>query len=401
MKGKILLLLGLFNFNFYWQSLGFSEVLSITEQQNPVRLSSIESGNLNQNSNDPLPIKTRTPEFNYLADLSITGQWFLSFQEGKTASEDFNYFNLKRGYINITKKLTNKISGRITPDISVDREGDGEGDVELRLKYCYLKYELPSLSFLTNPYLEFGLVHRPWLDFEEHINDFRVQGTMFLERNGILDSGDYGLSLVSLLGGEINKAYQNKVNHSYPGKYGSLAIGIYNGGGYHAIEKNQNKSIEGRLTLRPFPQFLPGLQFSYHGVYGKGNVAFEPEWSLNMLFGSFEHSNLILTALYYTGKGNFKGTVINDADQALANNGFSFFSEIKLFHSRWSIIGRFDTYHQQFAVNEYWTSLRYIGGLAYYFHQHCKILIDYDRGKYKDIDRAKKSVFEIAVEVHY
>ena len=122
----------------------------------------------------------------YLSNLSIDMQWFLSYLDGEESGNTFNEFTLKRGYVNIKKKIDDKFSGRITTDLTVDEEGDGEGDVEIRLKYLYLKYQLPSFGIIHKPYFEFGLVHRPWLDFEEHINFYRVQGTMFLERNHIL-----------------------------------------------------------------------------------------------------------------------------------------------------------------------------------------------------------------------
>ena len=101
---------------------------------------------------------------NILSDIS--GQWFLAYRHSKSARE----FILKRGYLTVQKKFTEQFSGRITPDITVDREGDGKGDVEMRLKYLYLKYNLPRFFFFNKSYMEFGLVQRPWIDFEEHIN---------------------------------------------------------------------------------------------------------------------------------------------------------------------------------------------------------------------------------------
>lgn len=332
--------------------------------------------------------------------VSITGQWFLSYQDGKGKSGNYNSFNLKRGYINIKKSLKKSISCRITPDISVDREGDGEGDIELRLKYCYLEYSLSNIGFLFKPYIEFGLVHRPWLDFEEHINNYRVQGTLFLERNAILNSADYGLTFISLIGGEMHNEYKQAVNKSYPGKFGSLALGIYNGGGYHAIEKNQNKTIEGRLSLRPFPRMIPGLQFSYQGVYGKGNTPSEPDWNFNMGFFSWEHRNFVATGLYYIGKGSFKGTVIDPSGKSTCNDGFSLFAELKLPDTKLSIIGRYDYFNQESKPTD-WQSKRYILGVAYHFIGKSKILIDYDHNDMNKAGMKNESVFEFAVEVHY
>jgi hypothetical protein len=92
---------------------------------------------------------------------------------------------VRRGYIIIKQQITEELSGRITPDISLDQEGDGEGDIELRLKYLYAKYNFPDLQIFTQSFLEFGLAHLPWLDFEEHMNLYRVERTMFMERKNI------------------------------------------------------------------------------------------------------------------------------------------------------------------------------------------------------------------------
>ena len=247
-----------------------------------------------------------------LSQLSIDMQWFLSYLNGKDKGKKFNQFNLKRGYVNIKKKIDDRFSGRITTDITTDKEGDGEGDVEMRLKYLYLKYSLPSGLLFYKPFFEFGLVHRPWLDFEQHINDYRVQGTMFLERNNVINSGDFGVVFLSYLGGEMDKEYQANVSKSYAGKYGSFALGIFNGGGYHALEKNENKVVEGRLSVRPFPQMLPGLQITYHGAIGKGNTIQAPDWNYSSAYLSFESRHLILTTELYSGTGNYKGSSIRD-----------------------------------------------------------------------------------------
>lgn len=332
--------------------------------------------------------------------LTINGQWFLSYQAGEVKGKKFNQFFLNRGYITVQKTFSSKVSGRITPDISVDKEGDGEGDVELRLKYCYVKYELPTQFIFTKPFIEFGLVHRPWLDFEEHINEYRVQGTMFLERNKIFNSGDYGVTLVSLLGGEMDDDYQKRVTGSYPGKYGSIALGLYNGGGYHAIEKNTNKTFEWRLTLRPLIHIIPGMQFSYLGAAGAGNNQQSTDWNFHSGFLSWEHHRFVLTGMYFIGTGNSYGTAIDAAGNSLSQNGYSFFGELKFLNSKISWIGRYDYLHakvQPMATIQ----KRYITGIAYNFIKGCKMLLDYDALTANNSSKNLESIVEFAIEVRY
>lgn len=336
------------------------------------------------------------------SDLDIEMQWFLSYLSGKENDKTFNEFVLKRGYVTIKKKINKTFSGRITNDITVDKEGDGEGDVKVRVKYLYLKAQLPSFGVFHKPYFEFGLVHRPWLDFEEHVNFYRVQGTMFVERNDILNSADYGIVLFSLLGGELDDHYKKTVNKNYAGRYGSFAVGVVNGGGYHAREKNKNKSLESRLTIRPFHKIFPGLQFSYNGALGKGNTVEAPNWYYNLGYISYESSHLILTGSYFNGKGNSKGSAIKDtiSFEALPQNGYSLFGEWKLFESQISIIGRYDYFTKEFPSADF-TTKRTIAGLAFNSIPGIKILLDYDFLDYSEKTRKDSYLFELAVEFKY
>ncbi|MBE0673465.1 MAG: hypothetical protein IH591_02270 [Bacteroidales bacterium] len=62
-----------------------------------------------------------------------------------------------------------------------------------------------DIPLVRNSWLDFGMVSRPWLDFEEKINRYRVQGTMYTERVNIMNSADFGLTYVCLLGGKMPK----------------------------------------------------------------------------------------------------------------------------------------------------------------------------------------------------
>ncbi len=347
-------------------------------------------------------IDKSTLESILFSDLKIDMQWFLSYQNGDNKGKAFNEFALKRGYVNIKKKINDTFSGRITTDITVDKEGDGEGDVELRLKYLYLKYQLPTFAFLNKAYFEIGLVHRPWLDFEQHINRYRVQGKMFLERIRIVNSADFGVVFMSLLGGEMDEKYKKNVNKSFAGKYGSIALGIFNGGGYHELEKNKNKSLEGRVTLRPFHKIIPGLQFTFHGAIGKGNIVESPDWNYNSLYVSYELPNLVLTGEYYNGKGNYEASAIYDlvSFESADQNGYSIFGELKILDSKVSLFGRYDMFTQELQNGDL-DSRRLITGLAFHFVKNSKIILDYDRINYSNNTKKDSNIFELAIELRY
>lgn len=337
-----------------------------------------------------------------LRGTSIGALWYLSYQyraeHDPADSSNTVYrsaFVVKRGYINIKKSLTPWLGARITPDV----RQDSSGDFKVRLKYIYADFKLPDAAFLCKPHIEWGLVHRPWLDFEEHIDYYRLQDPMFLERNGLLNSADVGFTFFSLLGGEMDEEYQTKVNSKYPGKYGSIAMGIYNGGGYHAGENNNKKVPELRITLRPLPEIVPGLQLTYFGVYGHGNTARAPEWQVNTAFLSLEHERFVATGTYYRGKGTSGGEV-DDKGKPMKKEGYSGFIELKFPATRMSLIGRYDWFdHNRNASRD--ETARIIAGIAFHLHEHTKIVVDFDQARYDAPGQASDSRIQATTEVHF
>jgi len=330
--------------------------------------------------------------------ISLSGQWFLAYCTGEKSGENFSEFKLKRGYVTVKKKFTDQISARVTQDIAVDKEGDGEGDIEIRLKYLYLKYQFEDMWVFVKPSLEFGLVHRPWLDYEQRINTYRVQGTMYLERYKVLRSADYGITFASLLGGEMGSDYKKKVNKNHPGRYGSLSLGLYNGGGYEAIEKNLNKLFEARLSIRPLPDVFPGAQLSWVGGFGKGNTPESPELTYNAMFASLESSFYLLTAVFYDGVGEVNGLEVTDSGGVYDRSGYSLFGEFRYPTEQLAVFARYDRLDldDRLSIQEI---TRSIVGAAWRFHGRSRLVVDYDylRHEYKD----DEYTFEVAVEINY
>jgi hypothetical protein len=332
-------------------------------------------------------------------DLKVGGLWYLSYQDGKAGGADFSKFTIKRGYINIEKKIfkwgeddKNYFSGRITPDTTQD----DTGDVKVRLKYAYGKFNWKSASW--EPWVEFGIVHMPWLDFEEHINLFRMQDTMFMERYGSFNSADFGVTFGGFFGPKLESDYLKY----YPGRYGSFALGVYNGSGYHAKEKNEGKVIEGRITLRPAPEAIPGLQISYFGISGEGNVEApdEPDWTVNAGMVSYEHPRFVLTGQYYAGDGNQKGDAVDENGDALARDGYSAFAEVRLDpEKRFSLIGRYDNFDYDDTVDDDEVK-RTIVGVAWDMNHHNTFLLDYDKLTYAD-DREDDDRIQLTLQVSF
>jgi hypothetical protein len=316
--------------------------------------------------------------------------------------ESHNEFAIKRGYITFSKNITPYLSGRITPDITVDQEGDGEGDVEMRLKYCFAEFKHPTRQgFFTEPSILIGQIYTPFIEYEEKINRYRVEGEHFLDRINQVSSADFGVAITSLIGGKMDEDYQKRVNNSHAGRYGSLALGVYNGGGYNALEKNDSKTFQWRLTLRPLHNHLPGLQVSFIGALGKGNTVESPQWNLYAGFLSYENEFFVLTAQRYQAVGDLAGRYIDPTGNALKNRGHSFFSECKLFNKKISFFARYDHSETYDTTNPTY-STQYILGMAYHIQGKTKVILDYN---YLDNNQGNpmpdRGIFEVMLELAF
>jgi hypothetical protein len=330
--------------------------------------------------------------------VQLNGLFYLA---GKVSLHDSmrNFaFLVRRAYITIKADLTRNLLIRYTQDLTLDREGGHAGNIALRIKYLYAQYKIPSFWIFSHNSLKFGVIQCPWLDFEEHINAYRVQGTMFMERSRLFNSSGFGLSFQGFIGGKLTGGYVSRVHPHDAGKYGSFIVGIYNGGGYHQFEKNLNKNFEVRITLRPFPEKIPGLQLSYTGLFGKGNTPESPEFYLNAVFVSFQGQYLTMTAQYEKGRGNSYGTMTSSSFRALPHRGYSFYSEFKIPKTRFAIYERFD----HFAVTNVTAEKideRQLYGASWRFFKENKLVFTFQKGS--SSGKKPVSVYDLALDISF
>jgi len=335
--------------------------------------------------NDSLSVKK------VLTTTEISGKWYLIYKYN--ISKHSNNFALKRGYITLQSGLSHRVSVRYTQDITVDSEGSDAGNVEIRMKYIYMKLKPFKKSIFENSFAEFGLVHRPFVDFEQHINSYRSQGKMFIEKTGIVNTAGFGVLFAGLIGGKLSPETLKKTGKNQPGKFGSYALGIYNGGGYHNFENNNNKTVEGRLTIRPFNESLPGMQFTYAGIYGKGNTSESHDFIMNLGALTYENSHYVLTGQYYFGKGDYEAKYFDIGGLSAVNKGFSFFGEFLIPKTSFALFGRYDNFSSN-QVNDYFKT-GYFTGISYRF-LNSKVFVCYEQNK---IGNEKDEMFELVLDV--
>jgi hypothetical protein len=337
--------------------------------------------------------------------VSLEGLFYLVYETGEKSGTDYTRFAINRAYLTTRVKILPKLSGRITMDTSQDREGDGRGDMEVRLKYAYAKYDFGDWGRFTKVGLEGGIVHMVWLDFEEHIDHYRMRDKMFMERSGLFNSADFGLTLSGGIGEDLPEDYKENVSSSYAARWGSFAVGAYNGGGYHGEEANEDKVLQGRLTIRPLPDVIPGFQLSGLVIYGEGNKEGEPretpDWHTYNLMASYQFPNGTFTAQYVTGEGNQKGSWSEPERASVATDydGLSLFGEYKV-GPHWRFVGGFDDFDRMPGDGDM-SFTRLHGGVGYDFGGRNILLFDLDRTDWDDPARDSDFRFQTVMQVKF
>lgn len=267
---------------------------------------------------------------------------YIQYDAELTQRDGYNAFDLTRGYINITGDLTSKISYRITPDVRRITDGSMAGSLVLRVKYAFAQLKGP----VAGSWLRFGDHQTPWVDFEEHVNRYRVQGTVFSERERVIPgSGDFGIGYFSPL----------------PSNYGEFQVGVYNGEGYSKGEATKHKSFQGRVSIRPFPKGGLAQGLRAHGFYDLGWYDRNQPRQHGIVMGSYEHPHLVATAQWLTATERPVAMMVTETNQ----RGYSTFLEIRQGMTGWAGLGRVEQFDPDTAKARD-DHRRIIAGAAYW-----------------------------------
>ncbi len=168
---------------------------------------------------------------------------------GPTATYPANSggFELRRNYVQVKGYFNDKDYWRVTLDATKELASDpgtdaktkGYSEVFVKYAYLYLDKILPYTG------VEFGIAHRPWIDYEEHNGwYYRSFNKVVLEEKGT--ATEAGVDLVN--SADLGVNFKTKTDMF------SSEIGIFNGEGYHADkgganqENDEKLSVEWRLT---------------------------------------------------------------------------------------------------------------------------------------------------------
>jgi hypothetical protein len=288
--------------------------------------------------------------------VTVTGLVYTQYlyQLRDTLTPHFNNFDITRAYVNVLGRFSGGVGTRVTADIYRNLDGS----LGYRLKYAVATYT-PQGSQLT---YKIGLMHTPWLDWEEALWDYRMQGQMAFERAGYVSASDFGV-------GVDGKWGPDRVN---------LQVTVVNGEFYRAPETGQGKDAQARLSVRVMDtddsSRVGGLRITGYAAYGKTTAGGQRNRFLGMV--SYRTKQLTLA-------GEAAATQDGVLTGPTAANGhvYSAFGVFKVPDSKVAVIGRVDITHKQSGVSDQQT--RYIAGLSYQLSPNWRLLADWDYANYQ------------------
>jgi hypothetical protein len=273
---------------------------------------------------------------------------------------NLNGFNVGRTYINVTGNISHLLGFRITPDI-VRESGTGSslgGSLTFRLKYGYAQLNLDDWM-PKGSWVRFGIQQTPWVDFEEGVYRYRFQGTIFADREGFLSSSDAGVSFRT----------------AFPGNYGDVHAGIYNGETYSRPEPNDQKAFQIRGTVRPMPAAPTLRALRVTAFYDADSYVRDGDRKRFIVAATFEHKVANAAAQYLDTKDR---TSITRA--AVDGSGYSVWVTPRFTHGFEGLV-RYDDLQPDDDLDAH--RRRTIAGLAYWLpHQgsvSSAVLLDYEQ----------------------
>ncbi|MEA3522870.1 MAG: hypothetical protein U9R50_07825, partial [Campylobacterota bacterium] len=175
-----------------------------------------------------VPVEAKTSK------LKFSGTHYLGFANKNVDGGDAtNNFEMRRNYLQVKAYLLedSKSFLRVTLDATysnskqADADGNYDGYAKVFVKYAYLYLD----NILPATGMEFGMVHRPWIDYEEHQGWWmRSISKVFVEASEashLTNSADLGFNI------------QTKT------PYFTSELGIFNGEGYHGQNDSGDVSI--------------------------------------------------------------------------------------------------------------------------------------------------------------
>lgn len=278
------------------------------------------------------------------------------------AASDYNAFDLTRAYVNVRGNLGHGLTSRVTSDVY--RVADGS--LDLRLKYAYATWR-PVAGGIG---VTVGLMQTPWVDFEEAMWGYRMQGEVTLNRTDYLTSSDLGAG----------------IDGSWNGDAVNFQAGVFNGEGYHDLEGDRHKDAAARASVRLIetddPSRTGGVRLSALGHYGAPTGGGVRSRAAGMVSWK---SKLVTLAAEYAVTGDREDDPADGGApdlETIDGRLVTAFGVLRVPGGKVALIGRVDVVdpNTDLAGDR---ATRYIGGVSYAVTPNLRVLADVDHVEYQ------------------
>jgi hypothetical protein len=269
-----------------------------------------------------------------------------------------NNFDITRAYLNFIGRFSSGVGGRVTGDVY--RTADGS--LGYRLKYAYASWN-PAKSALT---YKFGMTQTPFVEYNENLWDYRMQGKDPTDRAGYLVSADLGFGVDGTWGGD-------RV---------TMSAGVYNGEYYNSAPGDKHKDVAGRLSVRLVTSDeggrFGGLRLTGFVLVGKPTGGGVRDRYLGQV--SWRSSRVTLAALFLATEDRVDTAVVRPP--TAKGRVASAFAVVKFPAAKLALIGRFDSQDpNRSAANDRLSRL--IAGISYQLNPNVRVLADLDHAWYE------------------
>ncbi|MFA7611214.1 MAG: hypothetical protein WCY51_06920 [Sulfurimonas sp.] len=345
--------------------------------------------------------------------LEFSGTHYLGFISKNEKNDDTtNNFEMRRNYVQVKAYVLDdpKSYLRVTLDATYTNstaDGEGHSDVYVKYAYLFLNEVIPFTG------VEFGMAHRPWIDYEEHQGWWmRSISKVFVEASEsshLTNSADLGVNLKTKT------------------PYFTSEVGLFNGEGYHGSNDNGGAndeeigdgiSVEWRATaalLGNGKKKRKPLKDDYFDVSFFGQHNMQNSKNADGITGNLEDYTwygfhtvyntpaLLLSAQYVKSENDLKTSSEWNGD-GFSVNGTLRFGEKK----QYSIIGRYDNWTaEKDSTNEEFETNNAIYGVAWQQNKNIKWLLSGQTYDAKDNKNYKGSAANdwnsvmLTAEVHW
>jgi len=258
--------------------------------------------------------------------------------------------------VNVIGRFAGGFTTRVTPDVYPVADGSSA----FRLKYAYGTYT-PNNGPLT---FKLGLMQTTWLDWEETLWGYRMQGSMPLDRNGYVSSADFGAG----------------VDGHWAAERINVQVAVVNGENYSRPEGDGRKDVQGRLSVRLAASDdgsrVGGLRVTAYAQLGTPTTGGTRNRFMGML--SYKSSDLTLAA----EAAVMRDAVGTPAPPSTPGRLLAAYGVYRLPRSRATVLARVDVLDPNTDVTNNGIT-RIIAGASYQLSPNLRLLADLDHLVYQ------------------